>query len=187
MILGVNAKEDFSKVDLKLYFCDNSSLEIGKIQILKKEIGAFYKYGKAGNLEEMSQGENQTIIAYDDDNQPIEAAGSDGTEYDYEYDDNGNPTRIWGAYNVRIDNEYDSVIKTNIKKQIVSNVDESKKIVTSKEYNSSFNNVSKEKDELDNETCYEYNALGNVKKSQMPWALLPSFLIKTIRLLKICF
>ena len=25
------------------------------------------------------------------------------------------------------------------------------------------------------------------KKSQMPWALLPSFLIKTIRLLKICF
>ena len=164
MILGVNAKEDFSKVDLKLYFCDNSSLEIGKIQILKKEIGAFYKYGKAGNLEEMSQGENQTIIAYDDDNQPIEAAGSDGTEYDYEYDDNGNPTRIWGAYNVRIDNEYDSVIKTNIKKQIVSNVDESKKIVTSKEYNSSFNNVSKEKDELDNETCYEYNALGNVKK-----------------------
>lgn len=164
MILGVNAKEDFSKVDLKLYFCDNSSLEIGKIQILKKEIGAFYKYGKAGNLEEMSQGENQTIIAYDDDNQPIEAAGSDGTEYDYEYDDNGNPTRIWGAYNVRIDNEYDSVIKTNIKKQIVSNVDESKKIVTSKEYNSSFNNVAKEKDELDNETCYEYNALGNVKK-----------------------
>ena len=164
MILGVNAKEDFSKVDLKLYFCDNSSLEIGKIQILKKEIGAFYKYGKAGNLEEMSQGENQTIIAYDDDNQPIEAAGSDGTEYDYEYDDNGNPTRIWGAYNVRIDNEYDPVIKTNIKKQIVSNVDESKKIVTSKEYNSSFNNVSKEKDELDNETCYEYNALGNVKK-----------------------
>ena len=55
---------------------------------MKKEIGAFYKYGKAGNLEEMSQGENQTIIAYDDDNQPIEAAGSDGTEYDYEYDDN---------------------------------------------------------------------------------------------------
>ena len=164
MILGVNAKEDFSKVDLKLYFCDNSSLEIGKIQILKKEIGAFYKYGKAGNLEEMSQGENQTIIAYDDDNQPIEAAGSDGTEYDYEYDDNGNPTRIWGAYNVRIDNEYDSVIKTNIKKQIVSNVDESKKIVTSKEYNSSFNNVAKEKDELENETCYEYNALGKVKK-----------------------
>lgn len=89
---------------------------------------------------------------------------SDGTEYDYEYDDNGNPTRIWGAYNVRIDNEYDSVIKTNIKKQIVSNVDESKKIVTSKEYNSSFNNVAKEKDELENETCYEYNALGKVKK-----------------------
>lgn len=164
MVLGVNTKKTYSDAELRLYFEGNCAIEIGKIQILKKEIGAIYKYSPTGNLEEMTQGGNQTVVSYDENNKPKEAIGADGTEYNYEYDESGNVKRAWGAYSVRVDNEYDTAIKSNLTKQTISNVTEDKKIVTSKQYDSATNAVSKEIDELGNATSYEYNRLGNVKK-----------------------
>lgn len=164
IVLGVNAKETYSKATLKLEFYGNNAIEIGKIQIIKKSIGAVYTYGEAGNIEGMIQGSNQSVIAYDSNNNPIEAVGSDGTEYTYEYDSLGNVTRSWGAYNVHVDNEYDATLKSNVTKQTISNVVGDKKIITSKEYDSSVNAVSKEVDERGNATKYQYNKLGNVTK-----------------------
>ena len=164
MVLGVNAKKTYSNAELKLYFEGNCAIEIGKIQILKKQIGAIYKYGPTGNLEELTQGGNQTVVSYDENNKPKEAIGADGTEYNYEYDESGNVKRAWGAYSVRVDNEYDTVIKSNLTKQTISNVTEDKKLITSKQYDSATNAVSKEIDELGNATNYEYNRLGNIKK-----------------------
>lgn len=164
MVLGVNTKKTYSNAELKLYFEGNCAIEIGKIQILKKEIGAIYKYSPTGNLEELTQGGNQTVVSYDENNKPKEAIGADGTEYNYEYDEFGNVKRAWGAYSVRVDNEYDTAIKSNLTKQTISNVTEDKKFVTSKQYDSATNAVSKEIDELGNATNYEYNRLGNIKK-----------------------
>lgn len=164
MVLGVNTKETYSNAELKLYFDGNCAIEIGKIQILKKQIGAIYKYGPTGNLEELTQGGNQTVVSYDENNKPKEAIGADGTEYNYEYDESGNVKRAWGAYSVRVDNEYDTAIKSNLTKQTISNVTEDKKLVVSKQYDSATNAVSKEIDELGNATNYEYNRLGNIKK-----------------------
>ena len=71
---------------------------------------------------------------------------------------------LWGAYNVDVENEYDETVKSNLKKQTISNVVGTQKIVSRKEYDSVTNAVSKEYDELDHQTTYEYNVLGNVKK-----------------------
>lgn len=161
MTLGVSAIRSYSKITLTITLTGNASIEIGGIQVLKKDFGAFYQYDEKGNLIGSESGKGTVSNDYNSKGLQTRSVGKDSAMYDYEYDDKGNMTLAKTAFGGKIENTYDEY--NNVTRSVVSNAVGTKKLETIKAYEKG-RYVSSEKDELGNETSYNYDSFGKIKK-----------------------
>ncbi|MDE5617232.1 MAG: hypothetical protein K2I36_00050, partial [Ureaplasma sp.] len=161
MTLGVSAIKSYSKITLTITLTGNAEIEIGGIQVLKKDFGAFYQYDDKGNMTESESGKGSVSNVYNSKGLQTRSVGKESAMYDYEYDSKGNMTAAKTAFGGKLENTYDSY--NNVTKNVVSNAGGTKKLETTKVYeNGRF--VSSETDELGNKTSYTYDSFGKVKK-----------------------
>lgn len=161
MTLGVSAIKSYSKITLTIALTGNASIEIGGIQILKKDFGTFYKYDNKGNMTNSNSGKGTVSNDYNSKGLQTRSVGKDSAMYDYEYDDKGNMTTAKTAFGGKIENTYDAY--NNVTRSVVSNAVGTKKLETTKVYEKG-RYVSSEKDELGYETSYDYDSFGKIKK-----------------------
>ena len=162
MTLGVTAIKSYSTIKLKITLKGNASIEIGGIQILKKDFGAFYQYDENGNVTETESGKGSTLHVYNTKGFQTRSVGKDSAMYDYEYDEKGNLVTAKTAFGGEIENTYDS--HNNVTKSVATNADGTKKLETSKSYDSNGRFLISETDELGNKTSYTYDSFGKLKK-----------------------
>lgn len=160
--LGLNCKKSYSYIELRFVFSGNASIELGGIQILKKNFGAFYEYDDSGNVTNLDRGINNVSLSYHTNNSVATSLGVDSTLYRYEYDDYGQMIKARTAYGVFIENEYDSQHHTNLLKRVVSNFDESAKLEIKNEYTEDGRFIASQTDELNHKTTYEYDSFGKL-------------------------
>lgn len=164
IVLGVTADETFDSVELNINFNGCPSIEIGGIQVLKKDFGAIYNYDYKGNMQNSSTGSGSSDVEYNDKNLPETVIGEDSSKTECEYEENNNIKRTIGAYGVTTVYEYDDVNKSNLTSTTISTDCDLCMMETTKEYTSDGRFVSKTTDELGNLTLYEYDNLGRIKK-----------------------
>ena len=162
MTLGVTALKSYSKITLTIILTGNASIEIGGIQLLKKDFGAFYQYDEKGNPTETQSGKGSVSSVYNSKGFQTGSLGKESTMYDFEYDDKGNMTSAKTAYGGKLENTYDSF--NNLTKNVVSNAGGTKKLETTKTYDSNGRFLTSETDELGNTTSYTYDTFGKIKK-----------------------
>ncbi len=161
MTLGVSAIKSYSKITLTITLTGNASIEIGGIQVLKKDFGSFYQYDGKGNMTGSESGKGTVFNEYNSKGLQTRSVGKDSAMYNYEYDEKGNLLSAKTAYGGKIANTYDAY--NNLTKSVVSNAAGTKKLETTKVYEKG-RYVSSEKDELGNETSYIYDSYGKIKK-----------------------
>ena len=159
MTLGLSAKKSYKNITLTIKLVGNASIEIGGIQVIKKDFGTFFEYDDAGNAAGQSSGTGSISTKYNSKNQVVTNQGTDSTMYDFEYDDKGNLLKAKTAYGVAIENEYNS--NNNLIRNTVTNG--KTMLETKKDYNS-YGFVTNETDELGNKTTYEYDSFGRVTR-----------------------
>ena len=165
MTLAATSETSFSNITLTIKLVGNAEIEIGGIKVTNKEFASFYNYDGQGNTSEMGTG-NQTVnMAYGNNNLPSKSIGVDSTYFDYEYDAYGNLIKAETAYGAKIENQYDSVNKSNLISNKVTNKDNTKILETKKTYTNDGRFVASSIDELGNVIKYdEYDAFGKIKK-----------------------
>ncbi len=159
MTLGVSAIKSYSTITLTITLTGNAEIEIGGIQLLKKDFGSFYEYDEKGNVTGSESGKGSVLNVYEAGFQ-TRSVGKESAMYDYEYDSKGNMTSAKTAFGGKIENTYDSY--NNLKKSVVSNAGGTKKLETTKTYDKG-RFVSSETDELGNTTSYTYDSFGKIK------------------------
>ncbi len=162
IILGVNAKKTFNKIIIEFKFIGDASIELGGIQLLKKDFGTFYEYDEEGNPKTVNVNGNTHSMGYSQNGLMKSSLGSDSTMYDMEYDTRGNMTKAKTAYGVTITNEYDS--NNNLKKTRITDYKEEKILETRKVFDID-GNLKFEYDEMEYITEYQnYDAFGRITK-----------------------
>lgn len=159
VVLGVNAKRTFNKVLIEFEFTGDTSIELGGIQLLKKDFGTFYEYDEDGNPKTINANGNTQSMGYSQNGLLKSSLSSDSTMYDMEYDSKGNVTKAKTSYGVTIYNEYDA--NNNLKKNRITDYKEDKILETRKVYNSK-GLIEKEYDELGFVTEYQNDAFGRI-------------------------
>lgn len=162
IVLGLTASKTYSKVTLSIIVQGNASIELGGIQVLKKDFGSFYQYDEKGNNVYTLSSSGTTTTEYSS-NLPSKSVNQTSQKSEYTFSE-GKLTKTLGAYGVVTEYTYDSTNPSNLIKTEIINDDENKIIQTKKEYTSDGRFVSKTIDELGNSTSYVYDNLGRVKK-----------------------
>ncbi len=164
LVLGINAEKSYEYIAMEITLVGTVSVELGGIQILKKDFGAFYNYDDDGNVTDSGNGGLTNSFNYGTNNLPTSMLGADSSKYDYKYDDKNNITSVKTAYGVQMNNKYDAEEASLItEKEIVT--EDGECLSTKQEYTADKRFISKEVDELGNETTYTYlDALGKVEK-----------------------
>ncbi|MDE7263687.1 MAG: hypothetical protein K2N64_03385, partial [Anaeroplasmataceae bacterium] len=162
MTLGVMALKSYSMITLTITLTGNAEIEIGGIQLLKKDFGSFYQYDENGNVTGTESGKGTVSNVYNSRGLQTSSVGKDSTLYNYEYDDKGNLNRATTAFGGKLENLHDS--KNNVTRSVVANASGTKRLETMKAYNSNGRFVSSETDELGNSTKYIYDSFGKIKK-----------------------
>ncbi|MCI9653808.1 MAG: hypothetical protein HFG91_05650 [Acholeplasmatales bacterium] len=161
MVLGGTAVKSYSNISITITLTGSASIDIGGIQLLKKNFGAIYSYDTYGNIINMETGRGSISSSYNHKGQKESFLSFDSTIYDYEYDTKGNLTSVKTAFGGKIENTYDSY--NNVIKRVASNSAATKKLELTRTYqNGKF--ISSEKDFLGNETSYIYDSFGKIKK-----------------------
>lgn len=158
--LGVDAVKTYNSITLEFELVGNPTIEIGGIQVLKKDFGKFYEYDDNGNSTGVTSGCGSTSKSYSSNNLISSSIGVDSSMCNFEYDDKNNLTKASCAYGVEINNEYNS--DNLLTKSVLSNSDG--KILETKQTYDSNGNVLTESDELENITKYNYDSFGKVIK-----------------------
>ncbi len=161
MTLGVNAIKSYSKITLTITLTGNTEIEIGGIQLLKKDFGAFYQYDVNGNVISAESGTGTVSNTYNSKGLQERSVGKDSTLYNFRYDEKGNMISAQTGYGAKIENTYDSY--NNITKNLVSNMVGTKRLETTKTYEKG-RFITSETDELGNTTSYTYDSFGKIKK-----------------------
>ena len=162
MTLGVTALKGYSKITLTIILTGNAAIEIGGIQLLKKDFGAFYQYDENGNPTESQSGKGSVSSVYNSKGLQTRSLGKESALYDFEYDDKGNMKSAKTAFGGKMENTYDSF--NNLTKNVVSNASGTKKLETTKTYDSNGRFLTRETDEFGNTTNYTYDSFGKIKK-----------------------
>ncbi len=162
IVLGLTASKTYSNVSLTIMVEGNASIELGGIQVLKKDFGSFYQYDENGNNVYTLSSSGTTTTEYSS-NLPSKSINQASQKAEYTFNE-GKLTKTLGAYGVVTEYNYDSTNPSNLIKTEVINDDENKIMQTTKEYTSDGRFVSKTTDELGNSTSYVYDNLGKVKK-----------------------
>ena len=149
--LGLSATKSYSHVQVIINFVGNASIELGGLQLLRKEFGSFYNYDSNGNATEFGNSGNSASFTYNSNNLPTSSLGVDSTKYDYGYDNHGNLTQVKTAYGVKITNEYDTTYPSNLKKNIIYSGNELVRLKTEKTYTSDGRFLSSEMDGVNTE------------------------------------
>ena len=161
--LGITAQSSFDSIELTVLLRGGASVEIGGVQVLRKDFGAFYSYDGKGNATQMSQGGATTNVGYNTANLPSTVSGADSTAYSCKYDDKGNLTQVDLAYDVTVTNEYDE--HNRVTKSTTTSAD-GLCMETTKQYdqqNGRF--ISSQTDELGVTVAkYEYDEFGKIRK-----------------------
>ena len=160
-ILGVNPLKSYDNVTIKITLNPNTSISLGGIQLIRKESGLLYSYDENGNRISSSFGNKANNIQYEN-NMPSLSIGVDSSMCRYKYDNNHNLIETKTGYGVKIENKYSTTYKNNLISTEISNASKTRTIKTSKEYSSDGRFVVKEIDERNNETKYDYDALGRI-------------------------
>lgn len=161
LILGLNPIKSYSAIKITITVTGNPRIDIGGIQVLKKDSGTNYSYDAQGNVKEAGSGKGTVSSAYDSKGLRISSVGKDSTLFNYKYDAKGNVTHAKTAYGGTLEYNYDSY--NNVINSVVSNADGSKKLEITKEYDSQGRFVLNETDELGNKTSYDYDTFGKIK------------------------
>ena len=90
MTLGISATKSYSLITIKITLTGNASIDIGGMQILKKNYGVFYSYDNNGKVTNIETGSGSISSLYDNKGQKTAFLGLDSAFYEYEYDTNGN-------------------------------------------------------------------------------------------------
>ena len=160
-ILGVNPLKSYDNVTIKITLNPNTSISLGGIQLIRKESGLIYSYDENGNRISSSFGNKANNIQYEN-NMPSLSIGVDSSMCRYKYDNNHNLIETKTGYGVKIENKYSTTYKNNLISTEITNASKTRTIKTSKEYSSDGRFVVKEIDERNNETKYDYDALGRI-------------------------
>ena len=108
MTLGITAVKSYSTITLTITLTGNASIELGGIQVLKKDYGAFYQYDEQGNVTESESGKGSVTHVYNTKGLQTKSVGKDSAMYDYKYDDKGNMKEAKTAFGGKIENSYDT-------------------------------------------------------------------------------
>ncbi len=162
MTLGITAVKSYSTITLTITLTGNASIELGGIQVLKKDYGAFYQYDEQGNVTESESGKGSVTHVYNTKGLQTKSVGKDSAMYDYKYDDKGNMKEAKTAFGGKIENSYDTY--NNLTKSVVSNAAGTKKLETKTTYDSKGRHILSQSDELGNTTNYEYDNYGRIQK-----------------------
>lgn len=161
--LGITAQSSFDSIELTVLLRGGASVEIGGVQVLRKDFGAFYQYDGKGNATQMSQGGATTNVGYNTANLPSTVSGADSTAYSCKYDGKGNLTQVDLAYDVTVTNEYDE--HNRVTKSTTTSAD-GLCMETTKQYdqqNGRF--ISSQTDELGVTVAkYEYDEFGKISR-----------------------
>lgn len=160
-ILGINPLKSYDNVIIKITLNPNTSISLGGLQLIRKESGLIYSYDENGNRISSSFGNKANNIQYEN-NMPSLSIGVDSSMCRYKYDNNHNLIETKTGYGVKIENKYSTTYKNNLISTEITNASKTRTIKTSKEYSSDGRFVVKEIDERNNETKYDYDALGRI-------------------------
>lgn len=150
MLLGVNCTRTERTINISIEFVGDVSIELGGIQILKQDFGAFYEYDSKNNATLISKSGESIMAQYNANSKPQQVTGVDSTIQTHEYNNRNNPVKSTSAYGVEITNEYHSQYPELITKQTLCNKENTKIVEMQKEYTSDGRSISKEYDELGN-------------------------------------
>ncbi len=161
MTLGISATKSYSLITIKITLTGNASIDIGGMQILKKNYGVFYSYDNNGKVTNIETGSGSISSLYDNKGQKTAFLGLDSAFYEYEYDTNGNIISAKTAFGTKIEKTYDSYNKPI--KYVVTNGKDNKKLEVTRTYQNG-KYITSEQDTLGNETKYFYDTFGKIKK-----------------------
>lgn len=148
VLLSATCTKTESSVRFFISLVGDVSIEIGGIQIVKKDFGAFYEYNSDNNATLISKCGEKAKISYSTGSTPKQITDFDTTIQEFEHNSKGYPTKSTSAYGIEIVNEYSSAHPSLLTKQTLSNEAKDKIIETRKTYTSDGRHVEKEYDEF---------------------------------------
>lgn len=165
MVLGVSPTQSYDFIDLEFTIYGQTEIELGGVQIIKKEFGEFYQYDEKGNVTKNGFGLWENNISYNNDNMVSQVIYKDSNMNNFEYDSYGKLVKYTTSYGVKIENNYDEVYRDNLLSVKTSTADGNKILETKKEYTTDGRFLSKEIDEMGSETTYDlYDLFGRIRK-----------------------
>lgn len=150
MLLGATCTKTATSVRFYIALIGDVTIELGDIQIVKKDFGTFYEYDGNNNVTLISKCGENAKMSYSQGSTPKQVTGFDSSIQEFEHNDKGYPTKSTSAYGINILNEYDPKHPSLVTKQTLQNEGGDKIIETRKEYSPSGRYVEKEYDELEN-------------------------------------
>lgn len=148
VLLGATCTRTENSVRFFISLVGDTAIELGGIQIVKKDFGAFYEYNSDNNATLISKCGEKAKISYSTGSTPKQITDFDTTIQEFEHNSKGYPTKSTSAYGIEIVNEYSSAHPSLLTKQTLSNEAKDKIIETRKTYTSDGRHVEKEYDEF---------------------------------------
>ena len=162
MILGRSAETSFHNISVTIRLVGNSSIEIGGIQVIRKQFGSSYEYDSVSNVINIGNSGVSTSITYNSNNYPVESIGESSELLEYDYNNSGNVVNTSAAYGCKVENTYDSIYKSNLLTNKLINHANNKILEVNKTYTSDGRFLAEDKNELNYSTYYAHDAFGRI-------------------------
>ncbi|MDE6655532.1 MAG: hypothetical protein K2J85_00905, partial [Anaeroplasmataceae bacterium] len=130
LTVGLTALKSYSQITITFVFTGNATIQLGEVQLLKKNFGTTYVYDEHGNVIEADSGKSNLTYTYDSKGLQTASNGKNSAVYCYEYDSKGNVISARTAHGGKIEYQYDKSNKNNIVRKIISNFNSSEKLET---------------------------------------------------------
>ncbi len=163
-ILGFTFTEAQSSIDISIHYSVYFGLEIGSVQIYKRDFGAFYQYDEKGNVLGVRTGGNDTNYSYQS-GKLSNITSMISPSIKFKMDNLNRVTELVGAYQVKQEFDYD--LKNRVTRNKIQNKDGSTVFETIDNYSSN-DLITTHTDELGKiikTTTDDYGNLINITKT----------------------
>ena len=162
LVLGVSAKKTYSTISVTIRLVGNSSIELGGIQVIKKQFGSFYEYDNKKNITNIANCGVDSQIDYNNNNLATQSIGESSESFEFDYNNNNNLTKAATAYGCRVENTYHSTYLNNLITNKVIDRLGNKILETNKTYTDDGRFICEDKNELNYSTHYTHDSLGRI-------------------------